>query len=879
MTSTPLAGLAFGRQRQRQRVHDHRPVGQQGVGFFGHDHRARLLGRGHQPGHVVQRQRVFRLQLQHLAVAQFGLRQVARSERKVAQVVLELGVARVVLQPVGRVFVGRGFLLGGRQRDVHTGGQFGGVRCRLQAGVVDLQGLVPALERGLDAAFEQEADVLGGALFLDVLGHADGLGGLVVGQVGIDHGALRLQVVGRDRQRPLEALHRTFAVLRCPLHIGQPQVGQRRLRQQLRQLVEGGQGLVGVARSRLRAAQGLQDVGVVGQGGSGRLAQLERGLEVLVGQLVVDQRQPRRRVAAVLLDRVGEDLDDLFARRAGAGFQPRRGQQGLHVARVGLHGLVEQTLGLVGFAVDQRQLGQRRGGGIKRRIGLQGLLEGHLGLVLLALLHQHPGAQVGGDGFAGQLLLQRVDGLHRAGVILLAHERTDQRQVGGGGVVGRGQGLQLRHSGVVVALQQLADGQCGLGAFVVGVELRGLGKRRFRIVEVTGLQVRLRRQRVHGRRRVGALQQRLQRGQGLGRLRHLQVGQREHAARNVLVRRLLQRLGQVGLGLQEGLLLELHRAGQLQDARVVRRHAQQRLRHLARLVVLLREQGHVAGKVGRLRVVGQHLLQGQHLLTRALQVLFAQQQRDQGAVRRHEVGLDGDGLFVGLDGLVGIPFAVVQQVALQLPGVVVLRGAADLLVHRRQGAVQVAGVGLQPGLEDLGRAVIGHGLQRCCHGRLRLIAPPHGAVGHRQRGFQVGIGQRVGQAGLAELLGQLLVLAFDEHGPRQLRHDGGLGVAQVQRLAQLQRGRGRVAAGQHGLAQQETGLGVVGIGLQHVLDLDDRGLGVVLGEQLLGRSEQLVGAVAATGHQGGSGQGQKDRGEGAGQVFHRHSISSNGRAI
>jgi len=121
------------------------------------------------------------------------------------------------------------------------------------------------------------------------------LGVAAVASVQADQRALRHEQLRAQLDRLLQAALGAVVVFQPDVGVGQAQRGGRRLGLQRRQLVEAGNGLLEITAGELRAAQGVHEIAVGGQGGRGILRRRHRRLGIATGQVVVDELQPRCR--------------------------------------------------------------------------------------------------------------------------------------------------------------------------------------------------------------------------------------------------------------------------------------------------------------------------------------------------------------------------------------------------------------------------------------------------------------------------------------------------------------------------------------------------------------------------------------------------------
>ena len=246
------------------------------------------------------------------------------------------------------------------------------------------------------------------------------------------------------------------------------------------------------------------------------------------------------------------------------------------------------------------------------------------------------------------------------------------------------------------------------------------------------------------------------------------------------------------------------------------------------------------------------------LFFRRWQVALLQIARDQGHLALQETGPDFHGLLVRGDRLGKLIFRVTQQVALELPGVNGLGRLGQDLLDDLQGSVDVVPAGGKPCLQHPGRGVAGHSHEGALQHLLKTLLLALQAVGCRQRRQKIRPRCGVAQLDLGPLVDQLLALPLRQQRLRQFGQHHVLRVLEFHRLAQFRLCTHGVATLEQGHAQQIARLGQVRVLLQRILDLNDRRLAVVLGQIVLGRADQGVGAVAASDQQ----QGHQQRREG-----------------
>ena len=266
---------------------------------------------------------------------------------------------------------------------------------------------------------------------------------------------------------------------------------------------------------------------------------------------------------------------------------------------------------------------------------------------------------------------------------------ADQGQIGIQALVKPGNVLQLGQRLIRSSCREVGQRQSSAGTGVLGVLLGGLGEIRLGLLDVAVLQIDLTR-RGEGRCVRRCKQRRLQGGQGLFRLPRLQVRQDQQASRKNGAGRRLDRLVQISLGLQQRVGLQFDGPGQLQAHGVFGRALDHLLRQLAgqlEVLLLVRQQG---CEIARLRAVGRSLLQQLELLGGFVKLAATQQAAQDGAVALHIIGLDIDRLSVSRECLGSLGLCVQQDIALELPCLVVARRGGENGVYRRQRRIELA---------------------------------------------------------------------------------------------------------------------------------------------------------------------------------------------
>ena len=437
----------------------------------------------------------------------------------------------------------------------------------------------------------------------------------------------------------------------------------------------------------------------------------QRGLRLVGGQVVVDQRQLPRRVARAGLDRFFEQRGHRLAAGPAAARQAGQRLTCSPVFGVELDQRLEAGLGRVGLARGDIQAGQR---GHRRKVAAvprHRLLEGLARSGQVAPGQLHLAAQVGRHRLPRLLEFQRVDRRQRRTVGLALQVRGHQRQVGRGAVVGGGHGLQVGQRLLALATGQLGQGCRGADLGVVGLQLGGPVEQRGRGRGLVRQQLGLRGQRQRlGIARVAA-GQRFERGQRTGRLAQRQVALRQQPARGHRPGRDLQGLAQQHLGLAGRLQLQFDHGRRLQQQQVVGGAAQQPLKQLACARQIALQQRQLAFEQPRQRMLGQQIVQSIELRLRRRTVAPRQVQRDQRAMRRGMVGAHRQCLAVGSHHRGRLGLLAGQQVALEQPAVGALR--VDLQQGFESGprAGQITGHCGGSGLQTQRGLVVGHGAQ------------------------------------------------------------------------------------------------------------------------------------------------------------------------
>ena len=408
------------------------------------------------------------------------------------------------------------------------------------------------------------------------------------------------------------------------MNVGKQQVGLRRLRHQRRQFRERADRLVVVFRQHLYAAQRLQHGRALRQRRHGVLCGGQRGLQILVLNVVVDQQQPWRGLCRVQLDGPGHGLGHLFFARTRQGAQPCDGEQCLVVRRVDAQQALEalRRIGILalyqvdgGEAVDRRKV---------RRV------DGHCALEALArrlhvlARHLDAPAQACRQRLGGLLAFQRLDGLQSAGHVVALEACADQRQVGCGAGVCGCDVLQFGESRTVFSARQLRQCEGRAAAHILRVHLGGAGEVGCGPRHVAGLKIGFCDQRKRigiGRACLGCRQQNAQR---LGGLARAQVGLRQQPPRRAVPGGDLQCLAQVLFRLPELPEFIFDGACKVQCARVVGCRLQQLLCHLTCSDEVALAQRQHGLEVLRLAVVRQHFLQLVELRLSGRQIVLAE---------------------------------------------------------------------------------------------------------------------------------------------------------------------------------------------------------------------------------------------------------------
>ncbi len=454
-------------------------------------------------------------------------------------------------------------------------------------------------------------------------------------------------------------------------------------------------------------------------------------------------------------------------------------------------------------------------------------------------------AHLRGEGLAGLLGLQRIDGLERRVEVALAQPGADNGQVGDRALVGGGNFLQLGEAKVGLALRELPQRQRRAAAGVVGVHLRrprevGLG-----VLRVAALQCGLGRQDERVGVCIGPFEQRGERFLGLRRLPGAQVDLGQQTPRDRDVGRELQCLRDEGLGLQYRTRLQLNGTGEQQRFHIVRCDAQHLLHEFLGGLVVLAQKGNLGLEVFGLGQVRQDLLQFVELGLGRGEVAAREQDVENARVRRHPVLAQRKRLTLGLQRSLGICLDEEQQIALEVQCFVGARILGDDSIDQRERRIEITLTGLQPGLHQQRRPELGGGRQRFVQRCFRLGGGALLGVSRGERHLQFGGRSRLGELDRGVVLDRALALALQHQRPHQRRQRRGLGVLEIERLAQLDLGRHRVATVEQGATEQVACYGQVRLPLQRTLELDDGGLGVLRDQIGLGRRQQLLGFLLA----------------------------------
>ena len=186
-----------------------------------------------------------------------------------------------------------------------------------------------------------------------------------------------------------------------------------------------------------------------------------------------------------------------------------------------------------------------------------------------------------------------------------------------------------------------------------------------------------------------------------------------------------------------------------------------------------------------------------------------------------------------------------RQIALEDPPLGELRVLGQRCIDRCESAGDVAAGRLLPRHAKDRRRIIG----LCRQSRLECGFPrlgvSHGEIGLPQRGLQFGGALRRANGSAAEFVDSLLELAPGHHDADQRRHDLVGRVLELERLPQLLLGGREITRIEQRPAQQEPGLGQIGLFLQRASELDHRGLLVALGQILLRGLDQSFGFLGA----------------------------------
>ena len=314
-----------------------------------------------------------------------------------------------------------------------------------------------------------------------------------------------------------------------------------------------------VAHRQLQAAQPEQQFGAVRQLCQGGLRCRQGGLGIEGGQVVVNQRQPRRQIGRVGLDGLVQQGRNCLSAGTAAGHHLGQGQAGGAVARLGLEQGVEAGAGLLGLARLQVQAGQRQHGGQVARVALQRQLEGRAGTGTVLLPQQDLAAQLRCQRCIRLLARQRGYGLQRAVKGFAPQLGADQGQVGALAAVGRRHRAQLGNRRLGLAAGKLRQGHRRAQAGILGLEFAGALEQGRRRAVLAAQQTRLGGELQRVGVAAGLADQRVECGQGLGQLAQHQLGAAQQAAGSGRIGRQLQALDQQRLGLGRRLHLQRHR--------------------------------------------------------------------------------------------------------------------------------------------------------------------------------------------------------------------------------------------------------------------------------------------------------------------------------
>ena len=316
-------------------------------------------------------------------------------------------------------------------------------------------------------------------------------------------------------------------------------------------------------------------------------------------------------------------------------------------------------------------------------------------------------AQVGGQGRVRLLAIQPVEGLQGGIETALAQVGADKQQVRDRSLVGCRNLLQLRQPRLDGALGELAQRKRGAASDVARVHLGSARKVGLRAFCVTPLQEGLSRQRECLCVGFTRLQQRRQHLERLVGVTHLHIGARQQAPRRNQLRRQQQGLCEKGLGLHVRPGLQRDRTGELQYGGMVRRCAQQLLRDFLRGLEVLVDEGKLGLEIHCLQLVRGDLLQLGELAPGAAEVLLREQNRQDARMRRRQVAADLQRLAVRPERRRCVTFHEVQQVTLELPGLVVVGILSQNVVDQRERTIDVARFRFEPGLQQARRRVLG----------------------------------------------------------------------------------------------------------------------------------------------------------------------------